>query len=213
MSTVSFAKKIFGSNIKGIESINYAFKWKYKIVVFVPLKNTDELTFSMASAGAGIIGKYTVCSFRTKGVGTFIGSKASSPVAGKKQKFEMIEEVRLEMICNEECLNEAIDNLYEVHPYEEPAYEIYPVMVRNRKPDNSIIAISFKKKAALINIIKRINNSLDDAHLKQFPAGTEILSAVIDFSKEPLIESAAKTKNKVLYITKNTGNSYNFRLV
>ncbi len=103
---------------------------KHKIIVFVPLKNADELTFAMASAGAGIIGNYTVCSFRVTGIGTFLGGEGSNPKAGKRGRFEMAEEVRIEMLCDKKNLDKAIDKIYEVHPYEEPAYEIYKVSVR-----------------------------------------------------------------------------------
>ncbi|HEY3250101.1 MAG TPA: hypothetical protein VGK25_03180, partial [Ignavibacteria bacterium] len=59
------AKKILGAkNIKSINGNNDSFTKRYKIVVFVPLEKTDVLTFAMASAGAGVIGNYGVCSFR-----------------------------------------------------------------------------------------------------------------------------------------------------
>src|SRR5260221_14121283 len=154
MKTKELAKKVFGaSNIKGLAEINYTFKPKYKIAVFVPIAKTDELTFAMAAAGAGMIGNYTVCSYRTMGTGTFLGNRSSKPFAGNKNKFEMVEEVRLEMICDEEYLNDVIDCIYEIHPYDEPAHEIYPVMVRDKKPNDKVIAVSLKKKLTLRRII------------------------------------------------------------
>jgi hypothetical protein len=211
MTTVEFANKIFlKTNIKGIEPLNYVYHNKYKIVVYVPLNSGDEILFQLAAAGAGVIGNYTVCSFRSKGVGTFIGGNKSKPAAGKKGKFEMVEEIRLEMICPEECLNDAIDSIYEFHPYEEPAYEIYPVMIRDKSPNNKVIAVSFKKPVRLKEVVYKINPKVNLTVKNSDP---DVWSAVIDFSGDPVIESSARTKKKVLYIYKESKSSYNIRLV
>src|SRR4030095_9370823 len=112
-------KKFLGTdNIKSVQSRKNSFIKRYKIVVFVRLEKTDELAFAIASAGAGVIGNYTVCSFRTKGVGTFMGNEQSMPKAGTKEKFEMVEEIRLEMICDKKNLKNAVDKMCEVHPYD-----------------------------------------------------------------------------------------------
>lgn len=109
------------------------FEKKYKIVVFVPPADTDRLTFAMAEQGAGKIRDYTVCSFRINGTGTFKGGSSTNPRAGTKEKFEKVEEVRLEMLCDKKNLNNAVKKMLAAHPYEEPAYEIYEVLVKNRK--------------------------------------------------------------------------------
>jgi len=106
------------------------FKKKYKIVTFIPEKYADKIAFAMAGAGAGRIGNYSVCTFRVKGTGTFVGGRGTNPRIGRKGKFESVREVRLEMICDKRNLNRAIDEMLSVHPYEEPAYEVYEVMVK-----------------------------------------------------------------------------------
>lgn len=129
-----------------------------KVVTFVPLKYVDKLTFDMSSAGAGIIGNYTVCSFRMKGVGTFLPGKSSKPVIGKIGKLAFEEEVRLEMECGNESLESVIDALLKSHPYEEPAYEIYEF----RKRANKHIAVrcDLKKRMTLEELIYRFNNKV-----------------------------------------------------
>jgi hypothetical protein len=214
MNTAAFAKKIFGSsNIKGIEAINKSYSRKYKIIVFVPQESVDELTFTMAFAGAGVIGNYTVCSFRTRGAGTFIGGKSTNPFTGTKGKFVIAEEIKLEMTCDEEALDAAIDAMYMVHPYEEPAYEIYPLMVRAKKANNDIIAVSFKKHLELKTVLSKINKSLDIANLKDVPKSAKIRSAIIDFSGGGNIDMQINSKKRVLYLTKNSNSAYNIRLV
>ncbi len=124
--SLKYALKLFGKkNISQITEIGNKFTEKYKVVVFVPYDFTDKLTFELSSAGAGVIGNYSVCSFRAKGIGTFMGSESTNPVVGVKEKFEMVDEIRLEMICDKEKINKVIDKIYEIHPYEEPAYEVY----------------------------------------------------------------------------------------
>lgn len=103
---------------------------KYKIVTFVPEKYTDRIAFAMADAGAGKIGDYSVCTFRIKGTGTFIAGEGTNPRIGRKGKYERVQETRLEMICDRKNLSKAVDKMLTVHPYEEPAYEVYEVMVK-----------------------------------------------------------------------------------
>ncbi len=196
------AKKIFGkTNIKNIEPLGSRYINKHKIVVFVPLKNTDELAFGMASAGAGIIGNYTVCSFRINGVGTFLAGKGSKPKAGKKDRFEMVEEVRLEMICDKKNLDDIIDTIYEVHPYEEPAYEVYDVKIRGNESTTGAALIKLKEKVSVNDIFMKINGIIDTANLPGKIKNAKFKQAIIDYSEN---EPAAilKTQNKTLYIKK-----------
>ena len=125
----------------------------------------------------------------------------------------MVEEVRLEMICEEACLNDAIDSLYEIHPYEEPAYEIYPVMVREKRQNDKVIAVSLNRKITLGSIMTKINSALKTEILKSVPLNAIIWSAVIDFSEEDYNDENIKGKKKVLYIIKKSNSLYNIRLV
>jgi hypothetical protein len=117
------------------------------------------------------------------------------------------------MICTEEALNDVIDSLYEFHPYEEPAYEIYPVMVRDKSPDSKVIAVSFRKPVKLKSVMQKINPAVDLTKTGPYNSRADVWSAVIDFSGEQIIESSAGTKKKVLYIYKDSKSSYNIRLV
>jgi hypothetical protein len=117
--------KIFSrKEIKNLTPVLYEYIIKNKIVTFVPLSHVDKLMFDMSAAGAGIIGNYTVCSFRMKGVGTFMPGNKANPFSGKKGKLAFEEEVRLEMECGTNKTEKVIDVLIKSHPYEEPAYEI-----------------------------------------------------------------------------------------
>jgi dinuclear metal center YbgI/SA1388 family protein len=104
---------------------------QFKIAVFVPAENVNEVANSIFSAGGGIIGEYANCSFQSNGVGTFEGSGKSNPAVGKKKRFEKVNEVRLETLVNTWNLNKVIAAIKKSHPYEEPAYDIYPLKNKN----------------------------------------------------------------------------------
>ena len=101
---------------------------KVKIFVTVPEENLEEVRNAMCNAGAGIIGNYTFCSTTTKSVGTFIPNDSANPYIGEQNKLELVKEEKLEVICDVEKVKEVIIALRKVHPYEEPAIDIVPLI-------------------------------------------------------------------------------------
>ena len=97
---------------------------KYKLIVHVPLTHADTVRDALGSVGAGKIGNYDSCSFSYKGVGRFRGNENSNPAVGNKGVLEEVEEEVIEVVMQEAILKVAIEKLKEVHPYEEPAYEV-----------------------------------------------------------------------------------------
>ncbi|MCX6169228.1 MAG: Nif3-like dinuclear metal center hexameric protein [Ignavibacteriales bacterium] len=102
-----------------------------KIVLFVPQSSLQKVSSEVFRAGGGIIGEYENCSFRIDGEGTFKGSEKSKPNIGKKNKLERVNEVRIEFIVDSWNLNKVISAIQKSHPYEEPAYDIYPLKNKN----------------------------------------------------------------------------------
>lgn len=105
-----------------------------KIVTFVPATHLDTVRNALATAGAGIIGHYRVCSFSTPGTGTFLGDPGTNPAVGESGTLQAIAEVRLEMVCSHAALPLALQTLRRFHPYEEPAIDVVPLVpqpVRN----------------------------------------------------------------------------------
>ena len=100
----------------------------YKIVVFVPVKNADALRKTLANAGAGHIGNYDFCSFSTKGIGRFRPGANTNPHIGSEGKIEEVEEERIETICPKDKIKEVLAAVKKVHPYEEPAIDVYEVL-------------------------------------------------------------------------------------
>jgi hypothetical protein len=101
---------------------------RVKIVVFVPVSHTDTVREAMGKAGTGIIGDYTFCSFSSKGIGRFLPGNTTHPTIGEVGKFESVEEERIEVVCEKELLSEVVAAIKAVHPYEEVALDIYPLL-------------------------------------------------------------------------------------
>lgn len=97
----------------------------YKLVTFVPINDLENVRKSLFDAGAGAIGNYDHCSFISNGTGSFRGNQHSNPVIGEPFKEEKVEEVKLEVTFEKHLQQKILTNLFNSHPYEEVAYEIY----------------------------------------------------------------------------------------
>lgn len=98
-----------------------------KLVTFVPHNQAEEVRQAIFNAGAGHIGNYDSCSYNLKGEGTFRGDESTHPFSGEVGKLHTEPELRIETIAPSFLKNRIIKALIEAHPYEEPAYDIYPL--------------------------------------------------------------------------------------
>ncbi|MDN5375942.1 MAG: hypothetical protein PWQ39_982 [Thermacetogenium sp.] len=105
----------------------------YKVVVFVPEGHEDEVRRAMCSAGAGWIGNYSDCTFQVAGTGTFRPLEGTSPFIGETGRLEKVGELRIETIVPERKLPEVLQRMIAVHPYEEVAYDVYPLKNRGKE--------------------------------------------------------------------------------
>lgn len=101
---------------------------RVKIIVTIPMENVEEVRNAICEAGAGIIGNYTYCSMSTKCIGTFKPDDNANPYIGENNKLEFVEEEKLEVVCDVNNVKKVISKLREVHPYEEPAIDIIPLL-------------------------------------------------------------------------------------
>lgn len=99
-----------------------------KLVAFVPPEATAKVLDAVVTAGGGTIGEYTHCSFRVRGTGTFLPSERANPVVGERGELTEVEEDRLEVVMPRERMATAVEALVDAHPYEEVAYDAYPLV-------------------------------------------------------------------------------------
>ncbi|WP_053367165.1 Nif3-like dinuclear metal center hexameric protein [Bacillus sp. FJAT-27245] len=98
-----------------------------KVVVFVPNEHAGQVREAMGNAGAGAIGNYSHCSFSTEGTGRFLPGEGTNPFIGSEGKIEAVGEARIETIVPERFVKKVVSAMIKAHPYEEPAYDVYPV--------------------------------------------------------------------------------------
>ncbi|MDC9715234.1 MAG: NGG1p interacting factor NIF3 [Gammaproteobacteria bacterium] len=96
----------------------------YQIYFYIPVDKAEAVKKAMFSAGAGKIGNYENCAWQTLGQGQFKPIKDANPTIGKLDKLEILEELKVEMLCTQENLKQAISAMKSAHPYEQVAYSI-----------------------------------------------------------------------------------------
>lgn len=99
----------------------------YKLQVYVPKDNADQVITAMVSSGAGSIGNYDSCTFQSLGEGRFRPLEGASPTIGQQDKVEKVEEIKIETIVRESDLNSVVRNMLKTHPYEVPAYNVVEI--------------------------------------------------------------------------------------
>jgi dinuclear metal center YbgI/SA1388 family protein len=100
---------------------------QYKLVTFVPRDSLERVQRALWDAGCGVIGDYRNCSFVLHGTGTFLGGDSTQPAVGEAGRLEHVDEARLDVVCPVERLEAAVAALRAAHPYEEPAFDAYPL--------------------------------------------------------------------------------------
>ncbi len=101
---------------------------RVKLVWFVPADALETTRDAVFGAGAGRIGDYERCSWYTAGTGTFLGGEETDPAVGERGREEHVPELRVETVVPEELLDVIVTALRDAHPYEEPAYDVYPLV-------------------------------------------------------------------------------------
>jgi hypothetical protein len=99
-----------------------------KLVVFVPPEALDAVRDALFAAGAGRIGEYERCSWFAAGTGTFLGGATANPAVGQAGVEERVAELRLETVFPAERQDAVVAALRGAHPYEEPAFDVYPLL-------------------------------------------------------------------------------------
>ena len=101
---------------------------RVKLVWFVPEGSLDDTREAVFRAGGGSIGQYERCSWYASGTGTFLGGESTDPAVGESGREERVPELRVETVVPLDRLGDAVAALRAAHPYEEPAYDAYPLL-------------------------------------------------------------------------------------
>lgn len=99
-----------------------------KLVIYVPITHAEVVREALGEAGAGHIGNYDHCSFSQRGTGRFRPGEGTDPFIGELGKVEAVDEERIETVCPMRKAREVLKAVRKVHPYEEMAYDVYPLL-------------------------------------------------------------------------------------
>ncbi len=99
----------------------------HKLVFFVPHTHKEVVKKAIFEAGAGDFGNYDCCSWESEGYGQFRPLAGSQPFLGSQDEIERVAEYRVETICDDKRMKNIVETLIEAHPYETPAYELWPI--------------------------------------------------------------------------------------
>jgi len=100
----------------------------YKLSFYVPESHLEVVKSTLFAIGVGKIGNYDSCSWQTLGQGQFQGLEGSDPYLGQQGTIETVVEFKVEMVCDEALIKEAVEALRKAHPYEEPAYDVVKLL-------------------------------------------------------------------------------------
>jgi dinuclear metal center YbgI/SA1388 family protein len=150
--SMHMAKKLGLTNIKILAP---ASDQLVKLSVFVPHENAHDVRQAMFSSGAGQIGNYDQCSFNIEGTGTFRPGENTNPHVGKHGDMHKEAETRIEVIIPKPLLNKVIKAMIQSHPYEEVAYDIYPLLNKNPRAGLGVVG-SLKNQHEEIDFLKKI---------------------------------------------------------
>ncbi len=132
----------------------------FKLVTFVPSDAVEVVRSALCAAGAGRLGGYDACSFTSEGKGTFRGDATTSPAVGKAGRLERVAEHRLEVHVPAPRIEAVVAALRLAHPYEEPAFDIYPLALETDPRTGQGRVVELVKAVSLTTLVNRVKTHL-----------------------------------------------------
>lgn len=154
-----------------------------KLAVFCPVGHAEKVRTALFDAGAGHIGNYDCCSYNVDGEGTFRASGLANPFVGGKNSIHFENETRIEVVFPRHLEAGILKSLKANHPYEEVAYDIYPI-------DNTLAQTG-------AGLIGEFENPLDES---------EFLRLVKDRLEIPVIRHTVLRSSAVSRVALCTGS-------
>lgn len=136
-----------------------------KLVTFVPATRAEEVRTALASAGCGCIGNYDSCSYNVEGEGMFRALESANPYCGKIGELHVEKETRIETILPTYRKAEVIKALLAAHPYEEPAFDLYPLQNSWQQAGAGVIG-ELETPETELEFLKRIKKTFEVGCLK-----------------------------------------------
>ncbi|MDR0711898.1 MAG: Nif3-like dinuclear metal center hexameric protein [Prevotellaceae bacterium] len=143
-----------------------------KIAVYAPSAYAEAVRQAMLAAGAGCIGQYSCCSFSAQGTGTFLAGELSTPFAGKKGELHREPEEKIEVIAHESQVGNAIAAMRAIHPYEEVAYDLYPLLNEHANVGLGMVG-ELEKPLATGDFLQRVKQVFNNHSIRYVTSGNQ----------------------------------------
>ena len=151
------AEKLGLKNVRVLEPKEEAL---VKLVTYVPVAQAEEVRNALFAAGCGCIGRYDSCSYNVEGSGTFRAQEGTHPYCGAVGELHTEAEVRIETIVPAYRKAEAVRALLKVHPYEEPAFDLYPLQNTWQQAGAGVIG-ELEKPETELEFLKRVKKTFE----------------------------------------------------
>jgi dinuclear metal center YbgI/SA1388 family protein len=130
-----------------------------KFVTFCPADSAEKVRQALWNAGAGQIGNYDEVSFNLNGTGTYRGNENSNPVIGEKGKLMREPEERIEIIYAAHLESKILAALRASHPYEEIAYDLFPMENKWQLVGSGMIG-ELEKPTPVMEFLKHVKSKM-----------------------------------------------------
>jgi dinuclear metal center YbgI/SA1388 family protein len=160
-----------------------------KLVVFTPPEHVDTLREALATAGAGAVGDYRECSFAVRGEGHFVAGAEARPAVGEPGAETRVEEMRLEMVFPEWRRRAVVEAVETAHPYEEPAWEVYPLASRTTEVGLGLVG-GLPERVSAEEWLERVGAAVDTDRLHHEGSGEVERVALLPGSGSRAVEAA-----------------------
>lgn len=152
----------------------------YKFQVGVPVAYRNHIIEAISRAGAGWIGNYAECTFSSQGVGTFLPGDSAQPFIGSSGKREEVEEVKIETVVPAQKIPKLLEEIRSAHPYEEIAYDLFPLTYPKMPPSKGIGRIGrFGKPFSLEQVVIHVRQAFPKArHVRMYGSNDRMLQTV-----------------------------------
>ena len=151
------AEKLGLKNVRVLEPKEEAL---VKLVTYVPVAQAEGVRNVLFAAGCGCIGRYDSCSYNVEGSGTFRAQEGTHPYCGAVGELHTEAEVRIETIVPAYRKAEAVRALLKVHPYEEPAFDLYPLQNTWQQAGAGVIG-ELEKPETELEFLKRVKKTFE----------------------------------------------------
>ena len=169
-----------------------------KLVIYAPVEHEQVVLQALFDAGAGKIGAYTNCSFRSRGKGTFKPDPTAQPFSGEPGHLSQVEELRIEAVVPKQDVHHVVKHVRQHHPYETMAYDVYPL--QSIEPTEGLGCIGeFEKSIKLEQLADKAKRlmGLQNVRLAGRPDLTVIRAAVCSGSGGSLLPLFLKSDAQV----------------